>query len=211
MTSRTGLHLPRWAPTVRDVGEAVLTLATTTLGLAAAVALVGGVRADDARAVVLAAVVVAVGDLLLRAPLRFLARRGGAAPALGLGLLAQLAVLWVALGGGPRIRAGNPWALLGGLGLAAGGLAGRGGGGGGAGPGGDNPWAGGGGGGGAGGRRGGGGGGEGGEHRRLRRARPGGARGGAASRGGRPSPGRGGPPPGRDAGRPAGRRGGARA
>src|SRR4051794_27725265 len=112
MTSRTGLHLPRWAPTVRDVGEAVLTLATTTLGLAAAVALVGGVRADDARAVVLAAVVVAVGDLLLRAPLRFLARRGSAALALGLGLLAQVAVLWLALGVVPGIEVDGIWSVL---------------------------------------------------------------------------------------------------
>ena len=67
----------------------------------------------------LAAVVVAVGDLLLRAPLRFLARRGSAALALGLGLLAQVAVLWLALSVVPGIGADNLWSVLGVLVLTA--------------------------------------------------------------------------------------------
>src|SRR6478609_1497641 len=119
MTSPTGVRTPTWMPTLRDIGEAVLTLATTTLGLAAAVWIIDGVRTDTPWAVVLAAVVVAVGDLLLRAPLRFLARRGSAALALGLGLLAQLAVLWVALGVVPGIAADNLWSVLGVLVLTA--------------------------------------------------------------------------------------------
>ena len=97
MTSPTGRRLRAWVPTLQDVGEAVLTLATTTLGLAVAVWLIDGVRSDNPASIVAAAVVVALGDLLLGAPLRFLARRGSAVLALGLGLLAQVAVLWVAL------------------------------------------------------------------------------------------------------------------
>lgn len=119
MTSSTGMRTPTWMPTLRDIGEAVLTLATTTLGLAIAVWLIDGVRADTPWAIVLAAVVVAAGDLLLRAPLRFLARRGSAALALGLGLLAQVAVLWLALGVVPGIGADNLWSVLGVLVLTA--------------------------------------------------------------------------------------------
>ena len=36
MTSPTGRRLRAWVPTPQDVGEALLTLATTTLGLAVA-------------------------------------------------------------------------------------------------------------------------------------------------------------------------------
>ena len=90
MTSPTGRRIRAWVPTLQGIGEAVLTLVTTTLGLAVAVWLIDGVRSDNPGAIVLAAVVVAVGDLLLGAPLRFLARRGSAVLALGLGLLAQV-------------------------------------------------------------------------------------------------------------------------
>jgi hypothetical protein len=119
MTSPTGRRLRAWVPTLQDVGEAVLTLATTTLGLAVAVWLIDGVRADNPASVVAAAVVVAIGDLLLGAPLRFLARRGSAVLALGLGLLAQVAVLWVALSLIPGIAADSVWDVLGVLVLTA--------------------------------------------------------------------------------------------
>ena len=120
MTSSSRPRTPSWMPTLRDIGEAVLTLLTTTVGLAVAVALIDGVRSDTPWAIVLAAaVVVAVGDLLLRAPLRFLARRGSAALALGLGLLAQVAVLWLALSVVPGIGADNLWSVLGVLVLTA--------------------------------------------------------------------------------------------
>ncbi|KRD41681.1 phosphodiesterase [Cellulomonas sp. Root930] len=112
MTSRTGTAPTSWAPSVRDVGEAVLTLVATGVGLAVAVALSRGVRADDVAAIALAALVVAVGDLLLRAPLRFLARRGSAVLALGLGLLAQVAVLWLALTVVPGFTVDNVWSVL---------------------------------------------------------------------------------------------------
>ena len=69
MTSPTGRRIRAWVPTLQDIGEAVLTLATTTLGLAVAVWLIDGVRSDNPGSIVLAAVVVAVGDLLLGAPL----------------------------------------------------------------------------------------------------------------------------------------------
>jgi len=111
MTTPTGPR-PRsrvraWVPTLQDIGEAVITLVTTTLGLAVAVWLIDGVRSDNPGAIILAAVVVALGDLLLLAPLRFLARTGSAALALGLGLLAQIAVLWIALALVPGIDADN--------------------------------------------------------------------------------------------------------
>jgi uncharacterized membrane protein YvlD (DUF360 family) len=112
MTSPTVRRTPTWLPTVRDVGEAVLTLATTAVGLGVAVALVAGVRADDVAAILAAAVVVAVGDLVLRAPLRFLARRGSAVLALVLGLLAQVAVLWLALSVVPGFDVDNLWSVL---------------------------------------------------------------------------------------------------
>ncbi|MEZ0449233.1 alkaline phosphatase family protein [Cellulomonas sp. ICMP 17802] len=112
MTSRPGTRTPTWVPTVRDVGEAVLTLVATGLGLAVAVALSRGVSADDVAAIVLAALVVAAGDLLLRVPLRFLARRGSAGLALGLGLLAQVAVLWLALTVVPGFAVDTVWSVL---------------------------------------------------------------------------------------------------
>ena len=113
MTPSTGPRTPSWMPTLRDIGEAVLTLLTTTVGLAVAVAVIDGIRSDSPAAIVFAAAVVAAGDLLLRAPLRFLARRGSAALALGLGLLAQVAVLWLALSLVPGIDADTLWAVLG--------------------------------------------------------------------------------------------------
>ena len=77
MTPSTGPRTPSWMPTLRDIGEAVLTLLTTTVGLAVAVAVIDGIL-DSPAAIVFAAAVVAAGDLLLRAPLRFL--RGEAVP-----------------------------------------------------------------------------------------------------------------------------------
>jgi len=112
MTSPTGTRTPTWLPTVRDVGEAVLTLVATAVGLGVAVAVVAGVRADSVQAIVVAALVVGVGDLVLRAPLRFLARRGSAVLALVLGLLAQIAVLWLALSVVPGFTVDDLWSVL---------------------------------------------------------------------------------------------------
>src|SRR4051795_8015969 len=119
MTSPTGRRVRAWVPTLQDIGEAVLTLVTTTLGLAVAVWLIDGVRSDSPASLFAAAVVVALGDLLLGGPLRYLARRGSAVLALGLGLLAQVAVLWVALALVPGIVADNVGDVLGVLVLTA--------------------------------------------------------------------------------------------
>ena len=92
MTSSNGPRTPTWMPTLRDVGEAVLTLLTTTVGLAVAVALIDGVRVrHPVGDRVLAAGSWRVGDLLLRAPLGCSAGSASAALALGVGLLAQVA------------------------------------------------------------------------------------------------------------------------
>lgn len=110
-------ELPRsrrgwWSVTLSDVGDALLGLVTTALGLGVAIALIDGVHADNPGAVLLAAVVVSVGDLLLRPPLRVLARVGGAMGALVAGLGAQVLVAWVALWLVPGVEVTNPWAVV---------------------------------------------------------------------------------------------------
>jgi len=101
-----------WALTLGDVGDALTGLVTTALGLGAAIAVVDGVEATNPGSVVLAALVVAVGDLVLRPPLRVLARVGGAMGALVAGLGAQVLVAWVALSVVPGVEVRNPWAVL---------------------------------------------------------------------------------------------------
>lgn len=110
-------ELPRsrrgwWSVTLSDVGDALLGLVTTALGLGVAIALVDGVRADNPGGVLLAALVVAVGDLVLRPPLRVLARVGGAMGALVAGLGAQVLVAWFALWLVPGVEAVNAWAVV---------------------------------------------------------------------------------------------------
>jgi hypothetical protein len=83
--------------TVADVRAAAWSLASTAAGLGVAIALVDGVRTTSPWGVLLAALVVGAGDVLLRAPLRRLARAGGAVGALLLGLGAQVLVVWAAL------------------------------------------------------------------------------------------------------------------
>ncbi len=102
----------RWSVTLSDVGDALLGLVTTALGLGVAIALVDGVRADNPGGVLLAALAVAVGDLVLRPPLRVLARVGGAMGALVAGLGAQVLVAWVALWLVPGVEAVNAWAVV---------------------------------------------------------------------------------------------------
>ncbi|WP_233571828.1 phage holin family protein [Cellulomonas triticagri] len=108
-------HRPRsrwWSVTLSDVGDALLSLVTTALGLGAAIALVDGVTAANPGSVALAALVVGVGDLLLRPSLRVLARVGGAMGALLAGLGAQVAVLWLALSVAPGVGVRNAWAVV---------------------------------------------------------------------------------------------------
>jgi len=92
--------MPRARPplvTVADVRAALWSLLSTAAGLGIAIGVVDGVRVTTGWAVVLVALVVGVGDALLRAPLRRLARAGGAVGALLLGLGAQVLVVWAAL------------------------------------------------------------------------------------------------------------------
>ena len=101
-----------WAVTLSDVGDALLGLVTTAVGLGIAIALVDGVSATNPGAVVLAALLVAVGDLVLRPSLRLFARVGGAMGALVAGLAAQVAVAWFALSLVPGVHATNPWDVI---------------------------------------------------------------------------------------------------
>ncbi|AEI12549.1 phage holin family protein [Cellulomonas gilvus] len=87
----------RWHPTLGDLADATLGLVTTALGLGAAISLVDGIAAPGPAGVLLAAVLVSAGDLVVRAPLRALARVLGAMGALLLGLVGQVAIAWAAL------------------------------------------------------------------------------------------------------------------
>jgi len=100
----------RWSVTLSDVGDALLGLVTTALGLGAAIVLVDGVGASNPGSVLLAALAVALGDLVLRPPLRLLARVGGAMGALLAGLGAQVLVVWLALALLPGLEVVNAWA-----------------------------------------------------------------------------------------------------
>ena len=102
----------RWSVTLSDVGDALLGLVTTALGLGVAIALVDGVSATNPGSVLLAALAVAVGDLVLRPPLRVLARVGGAMGALLAGLGAQVLVVWLALTLLPGLHVTNAWAAV---------------------------------------------------------------------------------------------------
>lgn len=101
----------RWSPTLADAGDAGLGLVTTAAGLGIAIAVVDGVRATNPFAVLLVAVAVALGDLLLRAPLRLFARLAGAMGALVAGLAAQVAVLWLALRLAPGVELASGWSV----------------------------------------------------------------------------------------------------
>ena len=100
----------RWSVTLSDVGDALLGLVTTALGLGVAIALVDGVSATNPGSVLLAALAVAVGDLVLRPALRVLARLAGAMGALLAGLGAQVLVVWLSLTLLPGLHVTNAWA-----------------------------------------------------------------------------------------------------
>lgn len=80
-----------------DVRGAVWSLVTTALGLGLAILVVDGVSISNDWAVLTSALVVGLGDVLLRPPLRLVARHAGAIGALVTGLGAQLLVAWIAL------------------------------------------------------------------------------------------------------------------
>ncbi|NMM15853.1 MAG: alkaline phosphatase family protein [Cellulomonas sp.] len=84
-------------PTLADAWDTAGSLVATALGLGAGIAIVDGAHASHPLAILAVALVVAVGDLVLRAPLRLFARAAGAMGALVAGLAAQVLVAWVAL------------------------------------------------------------------------------------------------------------------
>jgi hypothetical protein len=99
-------------PTLADAWDTAGSLVTTALGLGAAIAIVDGAHASHPLAIVIAALVVAVGDLVLRPPLRLFARAAGAMGALVAGLAAQVLVAWVALTVVPGIVVDSGVAVL---------------------------------------------------------------------------------------------------
>jgi hypothetical protein len=82
---------------VADLRGALWSWASTAAGLAVAIGVVDGVRVASPWSVPLAALVVGVGDVVLRAPLRRLAGVAGAFGALAGGLAVQVALVVVAL------------------------------------------------------------------------------------------------------------------
>jgi hypothetical protein len=108
-----------WHPTVADLIDAGVGLATTAVGLGVAIALVDGVSASSWLPVIGAALLVGVGDALLRAPLRLLAGWAGAMGAFVAGLAAQVAIVWLALLVMPGIEVGSGWSVVAVLVIAA--------------------------------------------------------------------------------------------
>ena len=104
---------PSWLPTLRDVGDALLQLVTTTLGLGVAVLALDGVTAARIDSVLVAAAVVGVGDLLLRPALRVMALISGAMGALVAGLAAQVVIVWFALWAVPGLHVSGAGDVIG--------------------------------------------------------------------------------------------------
>ncbi|OIQ82816.1 type I phosphodiesterase / nucleotide pyrophosphatase [mine drainage metagenome] len=104
---------PSWLPTLRDVGDALLQLVTTTLGLGVAVLALDGVTAARIDSVLVAAAVVGVGDLLLRPALRVMALVSGAMGALVAGLAAQVVIVWFALWAVPGLHVSGAGDVIG--------------------------------------------------------------------------------------------------
>ncbi|HWJ86348.1 MAG TPA: phosphodiesterase, partial [Cellulomonas sp.] len=102
----------RRVPDLADVGDALLSLATTAIGLGIAIAVVDDVGVSGSWPVIVAAAVVAVGDMALRAPMRLLAQAAGAGGALVAGLLAQVLTAWLALTFVPGFTVGSAWGFV---------------------------------------------------------------------------------------------------
>ncbi|WP_454044197.1 alkaline phosphatase family protein [Cellulosimicrobium sp. Marseille-Q8652] len=86
-----------WRVTAADVRGALWSLVSTAAGLGVAIAVVPGVEVTHVGSLLLASLVVGVGDVVLRPPLRVVARRLGVVGALVSGVLAQVLVVWAAL------------------------------------------------------------------------------------------------------------------
>lgn len=100
-----------WAPLV-DLGDVAVAVVSTAVGLGVAVAVVDGVEVTTPWGLLLTTLVVGLGDVLLRPPLRVLAGLAGAGGALVIGLAAQVAVVWGALVLVPGVLVTSAWAVL---------------------------------------------------------------------------------------------------
>ncbi|WP_407342391.1 alkaline phosphatase family protein [Pengzhenrongella phosphoraccumulans] len=88
---------PWWGPTLRDIGEGLLAVVTSALGLGIALFVLDGAGAGSWLDVLAAAALIAVGDRLVRPVLRLLAVATGIVGALLAGLAAQFLIAWGAL------------------------------------------------------------------------------------------------------------------
>lgn len=96
-----------------DLLDDLVALGTTAFGLAVAVFLVAGVRLEHPWGLLLAALAIGLGDVVLRSPLRVLARRGGVLAAIVAGQLTQVLVAFAALAFAPGIDVDSGWAAVG--------------------------------------------------------------------------------------------------
>ena len=101
-----------WWPSRSDLADALVALATTTLGLAVALGVVRGVSVERPITLLAAGVAVGVGDLLVAPLLRPLARIGRAGGAFVAGVGAQLLVTWAALQLVPGVTLTSGWAVV---------------------------------------------------------------------------------------------------
>lgn len=100
-----------WEPTLRDVGEGLLAVVTSALGLGIALFVLDDAGARSWLDVLAAAVLMAVGDRFVRPVLRRIAVALGLVGALLAGLAAQVLIAWVALTVVPGITVRN-WAQV---------------------------------------------------------------------------------------------------
>ncbi|HEY8720634.1 phage holin family protein [Pengzhenrongella sp.] len=101
--SASGAQQNWWEPTVRDVGEGLLAVLTSAVALGIALFGLDGAGARSWLDVLVAAVLMAVGDRLVRPVLRLIAALLGLGGALLAGLVAQVAIAWGALTLAPGI------------------------------------------------------------------------------------------------------------
>jgi uncharacterized membrane protein YvlD (DUF360 family) len=114
-----GAPAHRWRPTLHDLVDAGASLTVTALALGVAAALVDGLHSTGPLPLLLAALVVAIGDWLARPLLRAVAGPLGAAGALLVGAGAQVLVVWAALSAVPGVSIDSWTAVLATLAIAA--------------------------------------------------------------------------------------------
>lgn len=108
-----------WGPTLRDVGEGLFAAVTSALGLGIALFVLDGAGAGSWLDVLAVAVLMAVGDRLVRPVVRLVAVALGVVGALLAGLAAQVLIAWLALTVVPGITVRSWVEVLGLLVIAA--------------------------------------------------------------------------------------------